>query len=118
MSVETPATPAQDARRWRTLWLLSTATLFSLTVWFSTNAIAPALEVAVERNSNVVPRETSTQRLMDWEPAQHCVTVASVNEAARIVEALQIATRGLFSAGFAVGGLTGSLIVALLWLLS
>ena len=31
-------------QRWRTLALLSTATVFSMTVWFSTNAIAPALE--------------------------------------------------------------------------
>ena len=30
--------------RWRALALISAATLLSLTVWFSTNAIAPALE--------------------------------------------------------------------------
>ncbi len=30
--------------RWRTLALVSIATVFSLTVWFSTNAIAPALQ--------------------------------------------------------------------------
>ena len=40
--------PAEDtataANRWRALALLSTATLLSLSVWFSANAIAPALE--------------------------------------------------------------------------
>ena len=35
----------EDSRRWRTLGLLSLATVMSLTVWFSTNAIAPALQV-------------------------------------------------------------------------
>jgi MFS family permease len=34
----------EDSRRWRNLALLSVATVLSLTVWFSTNAIAPALE--------------------------------------------------------------------------
>ena len=36
--------PGEHPRRWRTLMLVSTATLLVLTVWFSTNAIAPALE--------------------------------------------------------------------------
>ena len=35
----------EDSRRWRNLALLSVATVLSLTVWFSTNAVAPALEV-------------------------------------------------------------------------
>ena len=35
----------EDPRRWRVLAFVVTATVFSLTVWFSTNAIAPALEV-------------------------------------------------------------------------
>jgi MFS family permease len=34
----------EHPRRWRNLVLVSTATLLVLTVWFSTNAIAPALE--------------------------------------------------------------------------
>ena len=34
----------EHPQRWRTLALLSTATVLSLTVWFSTNAIAPALQ--------------------------------------------------------------------------
>ncbi len=35
---------SEHPKRWRTLGLLSVATVFGLTVWFSTNAIAPALE--------------------------------------------------------------------------
>ena len=35
----------QDIRRWSNLALISLATVLSLTVWFSTNAIAPVLEV-------------------------------------------------------------------------
>ncbi len=35
----------EDSRRWRTLGFVPLATGYSLTVWFSTNAIAPALEV-------------------------------------------------------------------------
>ena len=34
----------EHPQRWRTLAFLSTATVLSLTVWFSTNAIAPALQ--------------------------------------------------------------------------
>ena len=34
----------EDPRRWRALGFVTVATVFSLTVWFSTNAIAPALE--------------------------------------------------------------------------
>ena len=40
-----PAGSGENPRRWRTLGLLSLATVMSLTVWFSTNAIAPALQV-------------------------------------------------------------------------
>ncbi len=35
---------ARAPRRWRALLLISVATVFVLSVWFSTNAIAPALE--------------------------------------------------------------------------
>ena len=35
----------QDKRRWSNLVLISLATVLSLSVWFSTNAIAPVLEV-------------------------------------------------------------------------
>ena len=38
----------QDRRRWSNLALISLATVLSLTVWFSTNAIAPVLEVERE----------------------------------------------------------------------
>ena len=34
----------EHPKRWRTLGILSIATVFGLSVWFSTNAIAPALE--------------------------------------------------------------------------
>ena len=34
----------EDPRRWRALAFVTVATVFSLTVWFSTNAIPPALE--------------------------------------------------------------------------
>ncbi|MFQ6026066.1 MAG: MFS transporter, partial [Dehalococcoidia bacterium] len=39
-----PSEVSEHPLRWHTLGLLSLATVFSLTVWFSTNAIAPALE--------------------------------------------------------------------------
>ena len=38
------ASDGEHPKRWRTLGFLSIATVFALTVWFSTNAIAPALE--------------------------------------------------------------------------
>ncbi|MCH7714099.1 MAG: MFS transporter [Chloroflexi bacterium] len=38
------ATDGEHPQRWRTLGLISIATVFALSVWFSTNAIAPALE--------------------------------------------------------------------------
>ncbi len=40
------ATDGEHPKRWRTLGLISIATVFALSVWFSTNAIAPALETA------------------------------------------------------------------------
>ena len=39
-----PSETLEHPQRWRTLAFLSIATVLSLTVWFSTNAIAPALE--------------------------------------------------------------------------
>ena len=39
-----PVEVGEHPQRWRTLAFLSTATVLSLTVWFSTNAIAPALQ--------------------------------------------------------------------------
>ena len=82
--------------------------------------VHPALDVAVERNSHGVPREVINQMILDWEPAQHCVTVDAVNEAAGIVVALQGRTRGLIAAGFATGftagAVVGALIVAVAWL--
>ena len=38
------AIDGEHPKRWRTLGFLSIATVFALSVWFSTNAIAPALE--------------------------------------------------------------------------
>ncbi|PKB81152.1 MAG: hypothetical protein BZY88_07015 [SAR202 cluster bacterium Io17-Chloro-G9] len=40
------ATDGEHPKRWRTLGFLSITTVFALSVWFSTNAIAPALETA------------------------------------------------------------------------
>jgi len=44
MTLLSPQTITQPRQRWRVLALISLATLFSLSVWYSTNAIASALE--------------------------------------------------------------------------
>ena len=41
---DSPVTSVESPERWRALGLISLATLLSLSVWFSANAIAPALE--------------------------------------------------------------------------
>jgi MFS family permease len=43
-SIITPPTTTEPRQRWRALALISIATLFSLSVWFSTNAVADALQ--------------------------------------------------------------------------
>ena len=42
--------------------------------------VHPTLDEAVERNTHGVPREVINQFLLDWEPAQHCITVDMVDE--------------------------------------
>ena len=44
MTFQAPPTNSSDERRWRVLALMSLATILALSVWFSTNAIGPALE--------------------------------------------------------------------------
>lgn len=80
--------------------------------------IHPALDEAVERNTHGVPVAVINQMILDWEPAQHCVTVAAVNEAAAVVEMLQGQTRGFMAVAFGVGAAIGAVIVALAWLIS
>ncbi len=79
----------------------------------------PTLEEATERNTHGVPREVINQMIMDWEPAQHCVTVAKVDAAYETVKALQTRTRGMVFFAFGSGGALVLLIVLIsAWLRS
>lgn len=77
----------------------------------------PPLEVAVERNTHGVSREIINEMILDWEPAQHCVTVEAVNDAAAIVKLLQGRERAMIWLGFGVGSFVGSAVIALAWLI-
>ena len=70
----------------------------------------PPLEVAVERNTHGVPYEIINQMILDWEPAQHCVTVEKVNEACEIVTTLQTRTRNYVLIGIGIGMVLGIVI--------
>lgn len=76
----------------------------------------PAPIEAARRNAHGVPIEVIVQMIMDWEPAQHCVTVAKVEHAARVVSNMQKALKSALLIGFAVGAVFGSLCVGLAWL--
>lgn len=78
--------------------------------------VHPALDLAVERNTHGVPREAINQMILDWEPAQHCVTVDNVIEAVDTLIALQSQAKGLMALSFSAGSILGAVIVALAWL--
>lgn len=78
----------------------------------------PAPLVAAQRNAHGVPLEVINQMVMDWEPSQHCVTVAKVEHAARVVSNMQKALKSAILIGFAAGTALGAVSVGLLWLLS
>lgn len=80
--------------------------------------VHPTLDLAVERNSHGVPREVINQMILDWEPAQHCVTVDNVIEAVDTLIALQSHAKGLMALSFSAGSTIGAVIVALAWLVS
>jgi predicted kinase len=77
----------------------------------------PATIVAAQRNAHGVPIEVINQMVLDWEPAQHCVTVAKVQHAERIVRMLQEQARVRLLAAFVGGAVLGAFCVSLLWLL-
>ena len=78
----------------------------------------PAPILAAQRNAHGVPIEVINQMVLDWEPAQHCVTVAKVEHAARIVSKMQKALKSAILIGFAGGVALGAVSVGLAWLLS
>jgi hypothetical protein len=55
--------------------------------------------------------------VLDWEPSQHCVTVAKVEHLARIASQMQKAMKAALVIGFVVGSVFGALCVGLAWLL-
>jgi predicted kinase len=67
----------------------------------------PAPVLAASRNSHGVPIETINQMVLDWEPAQHCVTVDKVNQAYEIVKTLQERFTMAVLGAFIVGSLVG-----------
>lgn len=77
----------------------------------------PAPAIAAQRNTHGVPIEVINQMVLDWEPSQHCVTVAKVNHAAEIVEKLQKTTRASVLVGFLGGVALCTLGKLLFWLL-
>ncbi|KKN88798.1 hypothetical protein LCGC14_0244050 [marine sediment metagenome] len=78
----------------------------------------PATIVAAQRNTHGVPIECINQMVLDWEPAQHCVTVAKVQHAAQVVGRMQKALRAALLVGFSAGAALGALCVGLAWLLN
>ncbi len=70
----------------------------------------PAPVLAAARNSHAVPIETINQMVLDWEPAQHCVTVDKVNLAYEKVKFLQDRFKVFVLAAFVVGGLLSVLL--------
>ena len=53
--------------------------------------------------------------VMDWEPSQHCVTVAKVEHASRIVEKLQRTSRTIAGLAFGAGCIVTLVIGGLVW---
>jgi predicted kinase len=76
----------------------------------------PPPVVAAQRNAHGVPVEVINQMVLDWEPAQHCVTVARVQHAAKIVARMQKAMKAAIVVGFLGGAVFGALCVSLVWL--
>lgn len=67
----------------------------------------PAPCVAAARNTHNVPPAVINQMVMDWEPSQHCVTVAKVLHMSKIVRSLQNMSKRVLLLGAAVGGFIG-----------
>jgi len=67
----------------------------------------PAPILAAARNAHGVPLETINQMILDWEPAQHCVTVDKVNQAYETVKFLQDRFKLFVIAAFGIGALLG-----------
>jgi predicted kinase len=78
----------------------------------------PAPCVAAQRNAHGVPIEVINQMVLDWEPSQHCVTVAKVEHMARIASQMQKAMKAALLLGFAGGVVLGAVAVSLLWLIN
>ena len=78
----------------------------------------PAPVVAAHRNAHGVPLGVINQMVLDWEPAQHCVTVAKVEYAAEVVIRMQNALKAALWLGFAGGSVFGALCVGLAWLIN
>lgn len=78
----------------------------------------PAPVVAAQRNAHGVPIEVINQMVLDWEPAQHCVTVDKVALAAQAVSRMQKALRAALLLGFLTGAALSAVAVGLLWLMN
>lgn len=78
----------------------------------------PATIVAAQRNTHGVPIERINQMVLDWEPAQHCVTVAKVQYAAQVVDRMQKSLRAALIVGFSAGAALGAFGVGLTWFLN
>jgi hypothetical protein len=75
----------------------------------------PSPALAACRNSHGVPAEIINQMIMDWEPSQHCVTVAKVEHASRIVEKLQRTSRTIAALAFCSGIVLATVCYSILW---
>jgi predicted kinase len=71
----------------------------------------PSPRIATTRNTHGVPASVITQMVMDWEPSQHCVTVAKVLHMGKIVRKLQNVGKRWFGFGFLAGAIFGAAIV-------
>jgi tRNA uridine 5-carbamoylmethylation protein Kti12 len=76
----------------------------------------PPTALAASRTLHKVPIEAINQMVMDWEPAQHCVTVGKVDEVAEILQNTQRAMKKWLRIAYAAGTVFGALCVGLLWL--
>jgi predicted kinase len=77
----------------------------------------PDVSLAASRTLHGVPIVMIKQMVLDWEPAQHCVTVAQVDEISDIVGRARSAVRGGLQIGFVTGCAVGAFCTWLLvWL--
>jgi predicted kinase len=78
--------------------------------------VHPKPEVAYRRTTHGVPLERIERMIADWEPAQHCVTVANTKEAMDTVRKLVRQFRKAYVAAFIVGALLSGGFTALVFL--